>query len=216
MEHKTMSFRGHDFKVVRGTTHPEFSYFTFEEEEKDLRERFWKISHGDVVFDIGASYGSYALTACALGAVVYAYEPEKTVFDDLLASRDLNGWQGRCFPYNRGLWSSETVLHMQTYAPHWPQATISAPYKMSTLDLEARVLNRLDWIKIDVEGAEEHVLQGALETIKKFKPKLLIECHVFLDAKLVEKIKALLLSVAAYQFEEIDRPPCTMLYAYVP
>jgi FkbM family methyltransferase len=213
MERKTQSFKGHEFNVVRGITHPEYSYFTFEEEEKDLRERLWNIQPGEVVFDVGASYGSYTLTACAMGAAVYAFEPEKTVFDDLCKNLVLNDWfYTRCVPHNKGLWSSETRMRMESYAPHWPKLAISGEYAMDTLDhmAEKAKIGRLDWIKIDVEGAEEHVIRGALETIEKFKPNLLIECHVFLDAALVEKIKALL---PGYLFEEIDRPPCTVLYA---
>jgi len=212
MEHKTQSFKGHEFKVVRGVTHPAFSYFTFEEEEKDLRERLWNIQPGDVVFDVGASYGSYALTACAMGATVYAFEPEKTVFDDLVRSVVLNDWSERCIPVNKGLWSSETRIHMESYAPHWPKLSISGSYVLDTLDHEvaAAGLKQLDWIKIDVEGAEEHVIRGGMGTLSKFRPKLLIECHIFLDAALVDKIKALL---PGYTFEEITRPPCIMLYA---
>lgn len=35
----------------------------------------------------------------------------------------------------------------------------------------------MDWIKIDVEGAEIPVLQGAIETLRRFKPTLWIELH---------------------------------------
>lgn len=42
-------------------------------------------------------------------------------------------------------------------------------------DVLPRLLSRLDWIKIDVEGAECEVLCGLKETISKYKPKIIIE-----------------------------------------
>lgn len=212
-EHKTQTFRGQEFKVVRGVTHPEYSYNTFEQEEWDFRNQFWNILPGDVVLDIGASYGSYSLTACSAGATVYSFEPEKTVFDDLVQSVKLNDWSERCFPENIGMWSSAGSVNMESYAPHWPKQTISGAYTMETIDhvVESKSIEKIDWIKIDVEGAEEHVVRGGMETIRRFKPKLLIECHVFLDNDLKDKVRTLVSSACNYEFEEVDRPPCIML-----
>jgi FkbM family methyltransferase len=51
------------------------------------------------------------------------------------------------------------------------------PVTVDTLDaLVARIgLSRLDFIKIDVEGGELHVLQGGQGTIEEFRPALLVE-----------------------------------------
>jgi FkbM family methyltransferase len=43
------------------------------------------------------------------------------------------------------------------------------------LDEYYKDINQIDFIKIDVEGWERHVLEGAFELIEKFKPYLLIE-----------------------------------------
>jgi FkbM family methyltransferase len=163
----------------------------------------------DVVFDIGASYGAYALSACAVGAAaVHAFEPEPTVYADLVRNVELNGWQARCFPANVGLWNEEKKVDMASYAPHWPPQTISGEYAMRTLDQVALDQQRIDWIKIDVEGAEERVVIGGVKALAKFRPNLIIECHTFLDAKLPEKIKWLL---PGFWFREVARPPCVML-----
>lgn len=217
MQIKEQSFRGHSFKVCRGTTHPEYSYHTFELEEHDFRDKYWNIKNGDVVIDIGASYGSYSLSACAMGATVYCFEPEKTVFVDLVNNVIINGWETKCFPSNIGLWSYKTSVDMKQYAPHWPQATITSLYNVETIDniVEDNRLDKLNWMKIDVEGAEVHVVQGGLKAIQKFKPNLIIECHTFLNAKLKDSVKELLSSVCNYEYEEIDRDPCIMLLAKV-
>lgn len=46
-------------------------------------------------------------------------------------------------------------------------------------------LRRVDWIKIDVEGAECEVLLGLIETLKTYRPRMIIE--VFNEN--VEKVK---------------------------
>ena len=49
--------------------------------------------------------------------------------------------------------------------------------KCETLDsfVKNYNLNKIDFIKIDVEGHELNVLEGAVTTLKKFKPSMLIE-----------------------------------------
>lgn len=212
---RVQTFHGIPFYVLKGSMHPEFSFFTFDGEEKEFREDYWQIKSGDVVFDIGASYGAYALAACSVGATCYAFEPEKSIAHDLANNVMINGWEGKCFVSDSGLWSSKKLVNMKDYAPHWPQATITGDYMMNTIDdiVEEQNIQKLDWIKIDVEGAEEHVIMGALKSIRRFHPKLIIECHVFLDAELKDKIKTILSDVGGYIFNEMARPPCIMLLA---
>ena len=218
LETRTVSFRDRSFTVAKGSLHPEYSFFTFDE-ERAIREAHWDVQEGDVVVDIGASYGSYTLPACAVGAIVIAFEPEQLVFTDLVVNLKLNGWldtQGQAF--NIGLWDEDSVrVSMETYAPHWPKHTISGLYDMTSLDqfvlMHPELLGRrLDWLKIDVEGAEEQVLRGGLETIRRFRPKLLVECHTFLDPQLKDRVVSLLGSLHPdYRVQEVDRAPCVML-----
>lgn len=208
------TFNGKSFLVAKGTTHPDYSYFTFEQEERDFRDKYWQVKSNDVVFDIGASYGTYTLSAGAMDAKVYTFEPEKTIYCDLVQNITLNGWQDRCYPFNIGLWSSETSVDMKSYAPHWPGYCISGDYQVKTVDkiVKENKITKLDWMKIDVEGAEEHVIRGAINTISKLKPKLIIECHIFLSADIKDNVKEIISSISNYDFEEISRPPCVMLY----
>lgn len=214
MEVRKQTFKDKEFSVIKGAVHPDYSYFTFEEEERKFREKYWNISSGDVVFDVGAAYGSYTLPALASGATVFSFEPEPSVFSDLMTNVNINQFN-KSLLFNCGLWSSVTSINMASYAPHWPQHTITTDYYMKTIDVvvDELYIEKLNWIKIDVEGAEDHVIIGGLKSISKFKPNLIVECHNFLDSSLKDKVKSLISSTGNYIFEEIERDPCIMLYA---
>src|SRR5271157_2433933 len=61
-------------KDVSLTNHAYATHWTFED-EKEVRERHWHFSPGDVVLDVGPAFGSYTLTAAIQGASVIAFEP---------------------------------------------------------------------------------------------------------------------------------------------
>lgn len=208
---KKYKFKEKEMNVCVGKTHPAYSFDTFTEEE-DFRNKYWNIKEKDVVFDIGASYGSYTFAAASAGGTVYAFEPETNVLLDLINNIQINQWEAPIFPFGIGFWDHEGIINMKDYAPHWPPQSISSNYIMTTIDkfVQEKEIHKLDWIKIDVEGAEENVVKGGLKTIQKFKPQMIIECHIFLDANLKDKIKNMLTDI--YNIEEINRDPCVMLY----
>lgn len=204
--------RGHAFQIVEGRTHPQYSIDTFTADEKPFREQYWDVQLGDVVVDAGASYGAYALSAAASGAsFVVALEPEPSVFVDLVRNAEANDWHyqkstGEGFRAKAcGLWDSECMLSMKTYAPHWPQQTITTDYEMISLD-GWFWRTRLDWLKLDVEGAEVRALTGAKRTLAKFKPKCIIEVHQFLSPDLLPQCRAILDECGIPGIVEVPRP----------
>lgn len=208
---KIIYWRDKSFQIAEGSTHPAYSLSMFDE-EREFRDRYWNIKEGDVVFDVGSSYGAYALPACCSGAMVHAFEPEPSVWPDLMLNVELNGWNNRLIGACCGLWSEPGYVDMHGYAPHWPSQTITSVYKMDTLDnvVKTRKVERMDWLKIDVEGAELHVLDGGMESIRKLKPKIIVEVHTFLDPQLLPDTRGQLESLG-YSLEEVPRDPCVML-----
>ena len=209
-----IEFKNKKFLIQEGITHPAYSVATFTEEELDFRNKYWNIKENDVVIDVGTSYGAYTLTAAALGAKVYCFEPEITVYNDLVKNIELNKFN--CTAYNLALWSEPTLVDMKVYAPHWPEHTITSKYRAETLDniFMCQNISKIDWLKIDVEGVEEHVINGAKELISKFKPKLIVECHDFMDASISSRVKELINAINPdYYFKEISREPCVILLA---
>jgi hypothetical protein len=61
---------------------------------------------------------------------------------------------------------------------------------------------KVDWIKIDVEGAELAVLRGAEQVIRRERPRLLVENHLFLYPSIEQEVKDFVLGLdLGYQVE---------------
>lgn len=70
---------------------------------------------------------------------------------------------------------------LNTLAPRFPYDGVAIAEKVSvptiTVDalVHSRALTRVDVIKLDIEGGEVAALEGAAETIRRFRPKLIVE-----------------------------------------
>ena len=173
-----MPFNGGAIRYRTGKWDRFTSHFEFTN-EVDVRDRLWypNIKKGDVVVDAGAAFGAYTLTAAALGAHVYAFEPDARIFNDLETNVKENGFN--CELYCYGL-SDRAAREL------YEDFTMEIR-RLDDLDLPA-----LDFLKIDTDGQELDTVKGALRTIAKYRPKLLVEMHLAYDASIVEKITQLL------------------------
>ena len=153
---------------------------------------------GDVFVDVGANEGYFALIAAGCVAStghVYAFEPNPTLMrqlerqvasnrlDDVLdlvqlavSDRDAEALEFFVSqdPSNTGI-SSLTPWdgHLESGALT-SEATIQVP--VTTLDSWTRRvgLERMDMVKIDVEGAEQHVVAGMAQCIERLRPRHII------------------------------------------
>lgn len=201
---------GKVFKVIVANEMYHPSWWSFLD-ELETREEWWNIAPGDVVADVGADFGSYALSALAQGAAtVYAWSPPFKVQNDpiecrtMLRSAMLNGWGDKLAAFTSGLWSQRGFLAVRDdgrvteLCPTLEEAqrrivggsSYCAAFLVSPLD-ELR-LTKLDWIKVDVEGGELAVFQGAAETIRRCRPKILFENHVHIEPDCEHKCRAFL------------------------
>jgi FkbM family methyltransferase len=201
-EIRVESFRGVSFKFACNPDH-NASYFTFED-ERIVRDRWWDIKPGDVVLDAGAAFGNYALPALAMGAAkVVCWSPENHA-PLLRASLRANGWEDRAIVYESGLWNRAGILVAKEHAAmpeyfatpptEWADGAPPNAFSVSTIDdhMTAEGLMRVDWLKLDVEGAEVEVLMGAVGTLRHMRPKVLVENHLFKDATLKDRVASLL------------------------
>src|SRR5947209_14126827 len=160
---------------------------------------------GMVMYDIGANVGFLTvITARLVGQQgrVIAFEPLSTNFVQIQHNAVLNGFTqvtARC----EALSSTDGKATLQVSAdPTWcklvgvgstvAQKVGEIEVTVSRLDtvLHEADLPLPDLIKIDVEGAEVDVLDGAAETLHKSRPILLIELHGT-NRAIAERLKGL-------------------------
>jgi len=136
---------------------------------------------GTTVIDIGAYTGVYALIAAKLGAKVVAIEPlprnVKRLRINALENRlPMQIIEAAC-SYEEGIATLgyndqiDLTSGASLEKPNQQHATI----KVSTITVDALALTGISAIKIDVERHEPAVILGAVETIRRERPALMIE-----------------------------------------
>jgi FkbM family methyltransferase len=168
------TFKTVNWHTYRGVNHVDDPW----NDELSIREKYWtNITQGQVVIDVGACFGLYTMSALAQGASVISFEPNKEFLDILSESVSMNSeFDGKYIGHNAVLWNSnEYPKDLDHSVSDWCKK--SSPFYTTTLDDITKNFERVDIVKIDVEGAELGVLQGAQETIKKHHPFFLIEDH---------------------------------------
>jgi FkbM family methyltransferase len=192
-------------------------------DELGTREAWWNIRPGDVVLDVGADFGSYTLSALAMGAsLVYAWSPpfklplEPIECATMARSYDANQFEGQLLALSSGLydragWLAAFDGPRSAQFHETRDAALAAiegaeghcaVFPVDTLD-SCDVPN-VDWLKIDTEGCELAILRGGIETIKRFRPVIILENHTHLDPDCEEKCTTFL---AALDYEKLGTRP---------
>ena len=141
--------------------------------------------------DIGAKVGMYTYRIRACSSAVLAFEPIPLFHNMLRAVFD--GKRGRVEPFALSSVRGHAVLRMpySTDAePEFGRSTIDPANplvhqkigRIEEIQIETRLLDGYDledvgFIKIDVEGHELSVLEGAVKVLAANAPNLLIECN---------------------------------------
>lgn len=144
---------------------------------------------GDLVLDCGANVGVFTRRALRAGASrVVAIEPAPWALECLRRNLADDIRQGRVVVYPKGVWDREDKLELAVPSggatsagtlvlnPGRRGAGLDAVVPLTTIDhLVAELqLSRVDFIKMDIEGAEPNALRGALQTVARFRPRLAI------------------------------------------
>lgn len=157
-------------------------------------ERFIK---GGAAIDIGANIGVTTLKMAKYASVVHSFEPLFVNWTKLIQHIALNNLNA--IPYHFALSDKQDITHYSwvidgNYGAagleissdkdaefcqkisnftqmHYKQVPIF------TTTLDSLNIQNVDFIKIDTEGCEEKVLGGAIETIKKWRPVILLEIN---------------------------------------
>jgi FkbM family methyltransferase len=144
------------------------------------------IHAGDVVLDCGASDGDFTRLALEAGArTVVSIEISPSSAECIRRNLAAEAAAGRVIVYPKGEWDKDDILTLNVDDTNFAANSVvmrpdsahpSVMVPLTTIDkLVAELkLPRVDFIKMDIEGAEIPALAGAHETITRFKPRLAI------------------------------------------
>ena len=168
-----------------------------------------------VFVDIGANWGHHSFIAVAeKNATVYAFEPNKVIFEDLISIRDDLNMSSRVNAYNLGIGStvsklelvqndfesgvasvSESFRSSRLFKKRWPERFVdSITFKtpivkvVNIVPLDMIISDDVvpNLIKIDAEGAELECLQGMRNVLQNHDVKVLFELHTDRDGSYKE------------------------------
>jgi FkbM family methyltransferase len=152
------------------------------------------IQPGDIVLDCGANVGIFTREALRAGAsLVVAIEPAPENLECLRRNLKEEVEAGKVIIYPKGVWHQDDWLQMEvspdnaaadTFVIKQPGGQPGPRLPLTTIDKLVAELNlpRVDFIKMDIEGAERNALQGARQTLAKHHPRMaLCTYHVHDD-----------------------------------
>jgi FkbM family methyltransferase len=173
---------------------------------------------GSVFIDVGANIGFFSIIAARIigeKGMVYAFEPTDYFYSVL--QRNLNENKiDNCFTFKFGLSDSEKsekIIFLDSSATMHVQADQVAEsdekIELKTFDsfVIEKKLSRIDFIKVDIDGHEPYFLNGALNSIEKFNPLILLEInHLSYRAAGVDVIDfySKLKSMGFYMYDEFN------------
>ena len=163
---------------------------------------------GRTVLDIGANIGNHSLyfaKECKADKVI-AFEPVKRTFEILQKNIEINGLEANIVPYNCGIGEADMCAFTNGYNMENIGGT-----SLRVADDGDIIIHAIDGfnfdddialIKIDVEGFEEKAIKGALKTITKNYPVIMLENWSWEIEKICKIIT--MLSSVGYDFKQVN------------
>lgn len=156
----------------------------YEPYETDLIQR--QVKKGDVVVDVGANIGYYTVLLAQKAKKVYAFEPDSDNFEILEKNIKANGLEN-VVAIKAAVGSKEGELKLykseENLGDHklyeTPLGSAASPLdegeKIKVIKLDDFVKEKIDLMKIDTQGWEPEVIEGAKNLIEKDKPIIFME-----------------------------------------
>jgi FkbM family methyltransferase len=164
---------------------PVVGFLLAEQETQIYGDVLHGVHPGDIVLDCGADIGVYTRTALFRGAkLVVAIEPAPDSVDALRRTFQREIAEGRVIVYPKGVWDKVDTLDLEvstagtmsgsSVVTHDKNRPDKIKVPLTTIDLMVEELHlpRVDFIKMDIEGAEKWALRGGTQTIAKFRPRM--------------------------------------------
>lgn len=162
----------------------------------ELNEFIASCTPGMTLIDVGAHYGVFTLAALRFGgpdAHVIAVDPSPGAQALLRINLDLNGVSSRVTRLETALGaSSQSIRVLPAGSGGQHQMVRAHEHRADATEITTRTLDdvatesgrRITHLKIDVEGFEQQVLEGATQVLSEHRPLLTLELHPALLAHL--------------------------------
>lgn len=149
--------------------------------------KYHGIEKDDIVIDGGAFEGVFSIVASKLvgsNGLVIAFEPDPENYRNLLKNIELNEIKN-IIAINKGLWKKDSIIEFMdahngsSSFIHDKNAINLVEIPVVSLDSELNRLNleRVNFLKLDVEGAEFEVIEGFSNTLAKCNVKIAIASY---------------------------------------
>lgn len=171
---------------------------------KDINryETFYRVKKDDVVMDAGANHAYLSIyygKKVGSRGKVFAFEPDKINIVEMEANIALNPDVKNIQIQEELIWNENTKLEFfeagtVSSSIHYKPKNANAILKDAiTIDSfqQREKLDRLDFIKMDIEGAEIEAMDGLTEVLEKFKPNFAIASYHWVnDEQTYKKVEA--------------------------
>lgn len=187
--------------------------------------RLFSLNSGDVVMDAGANIGAFTINAASRvgpSGLVIAVEPEERNFELLKHNVATNGLANVRL-LKKGVWSKKQTLNF--YLDAWPglhSVFESVPgcscghgeslgraveIEVDTVDaiLQELGVKKLNFLKMDIEGAEIEALKGAEKTLATPGIQLVVEAGHVISGKQTYKTLVPWLQQLGFKIVTVDR-----------
>ncbi len=159
-------------------------YYLGSHERFTTRRVLEAMPKGGVFFDIGANSGYFTLLVArqlAGTGQIHAFEPMSAAAAKLERHLELNGF--RNVTLDRRIVTDKAVGPLEvTFQTSWPLYDRSRPRSTERVDtttiddyVASRGVERMDVMKLDVDGHECKVIRGGGAALRRFHPRILIE-----------------------------------------
>ena len=153
--------------------------------ENDLIKYVEKyLNDNSIILDIGANIGTWSIPLAIKNRKIYSFEPFDSSYYALCGNIFLNNKESLIYPRHCAITDninrktkiqlSESINIGGCKLIETNNSEQKNKYTLETLD--SFEFDKIDLIKIDVEGHELNVLKSGKQTILKYKPVILFEC----------------------------------------
>jgi FkbM family methyltransferase len=175
---------------------PEYPYLAFHDIEGYLFDGKWRPKPGETVIDVGGCFGEYALYASKrVGPTgrVLMLEPDPANIEVAERLFALNGKPGNIEIVQAGLWNKPGKVRFNAGQSHQSAvAAVDAGAAGHTIEIDVHSLaslaetyhlERMDIVKMDIEGAELEVMAGAADLPAKLRPRYAIASYHIVNGR---------------------------------